>query len=230
MDDLLEKVKSLIPKVKKKKRKELCHSIEQEIEEINKKNKSLIKENQELKKKIHDLGKQKDNKKQIQKNSKGDQECFLADFEEEIKIYSSIVDKFFLCQSCEDLLSQFGINTNRGKADVKNLIRLVGMIGNGTSFAHILCSYYENRGEKLGEAETAVFDSLNQFYRDTYGLNYDVIYCPLIDGKEHKFDKQLMKDDNKRTAIFLYYEEVHAPGMMRNSNSIERMAIVVGHN
>jgi regulator of replication initiation timing len=250
-DKMMKKIDFLIKKIKKKKKKKILSSVKEEMihlkkekETLEEENRSLEQDNEKLKDhvlkmetRINKLSdeieqlKRKEDTKAVETECSNKETLFeREEFDACTEMYVSVADAIFACKSIKNLVERFGISHEKGRDNISNLVRIIGMIGNGTSFANIICSYYENQNIALGREEISFFDVLNTFYRDVYRLDYDVLFCPYIGVENAKFDKQTMKDNEKRTAVYQYYDKVYVPGMMRNKNFVERMAIVNGYN
>ena len=148
--------------------------------------------------------------------------------ENAVKQYIPLISVVFECDELEGLLKGFGIDRNKSIYDISNLIGFVGLVGNGTTFANLLYAYLESNKVPLQKNIIGVAEKINEFYIDRYGLDYNVVDIPNMDTRT--YNKKTMKDYDRRTSIFMYYDEIYTPIIMRNKNDVERLALVHGYN
>lgn len=188
--------------------------------------------------KISQLKRQNDNLKNsnqrnIQKIQKLENERnrILYDREElknAVNQYIPLMKAVFDCDELEGLLRTFSIDRSKDIYNISNLIGFVGLIGNGTTFADVLYRYLENNKMPLQKSIVMVAKTLNEFYIDKYDLDYNVVDIPDMDKRN--YNKAIMKDFDRRTSIFKYYDEIYTPIIMRNREDVERLALVHGYN
>lgn len=137
--------------------------------------------------------------------------------------YMNIAEKVLACASTKDIMSSYLPLDKTG-----NKIKFIGLMGAEKSFAqeiyNAMKKYKATEKSTITPEEQDLFSTLNAFYQERDGIEFDILVVPEDSGKFNKIQHQDM--DKPGTTAFRQYTEVYVPIIMKDEKNVGFRGVV----
>ena len=148
-------------------------------------------------------------------------------FDDVATAYGSILKAMFKCNLMNEMMEDYGIIPEKGEKEIRNIILMASLLGEGTSFSDILIYYVLKKAEcreEMTADERQFYLKLNEFYEDKYGEKEFVV----IPQKGDLFNEACMSDIEGGHHKFVTVSKVYVPAFCDNLGNVKYKAVVKG--
>lgn len=155
-------------------------------------------------------------------------------YEKETAPYKKLFELIWDCPWAEEMFSCTGIETR--EATPENLVVFTNFVSNELAFSQYVYNemwqWHKDNLSPITEGEVALCKAMNSFYRETYGIDWDVfdmtVYEDLNDGKDVFFDQVTMQIWNNPGRVNVYrVSDICVPSRIDDEGRIIDKAIVL---
>ena len=142
------------------------------------------------------------------------------------------MDKIYECKSTESIIENNQLDIKERSHDTDNILNFISVFGIEFTFATKIYSamrdYKKKFKEELNDNEKNLINTVNQYYKERYNIDYDILDC-LDDIKGKKFDKKIMQDmDKPSDSNFKTVSELYVPLLRKDGETIQFKAVIKG--
>ncbi len=228
-----EIINNLIEKkgISESEKQELANTVKEKEEIIN----NLIEEGENLeseKEWLKNTVKEKEEIINSLTEEKGKLENRFGKFDDITIKYCEIMDKIYECKSTESIIENNQLDIKERSHDTDNILNFISVFGIEFTFATKIYSamrdYKKKFKEELNDNEKNLINTVNQYYKERYNIEYDILDC-LDDIKGKKFDKKIMQDmDKPSDSNFKTVSELYVPLLRKDGETIQFKAVIKG--
>lgn len=159
----------------------------------------------------------------------------LAEYKKAVDPYAHLLDLAFECKSMKEYFTCAAI-TAENKNTPKARVQFVNMVSNELTFARTvydeMFDHKLNTQETITAEEVALVEALNEFYRNEYGLNFDVLdlcsYDRVENGERVEFNPTTMVVCGRTGSLIADISGVCVPILRDADGDLQEKAVVVG--
>ena len=163
---------------------------------------------------------------------KGKLENRFGKFDDITIKYCEIMDRIYECKSTESIIKNNQLDIKERSHDTDNILNFISVFGIEFTFATKIYSamreYKKQVKEELNDNEKNLINTVNQYYKERYNIDYDVLnYLDVIKGE--KFNKQIMQDmERPSDSNFKSISALYVPLLKKDENTIQFKAVIKG--